>query len=40
MENYDDWYTWLEGEDCDPNPCPPPVPVEYETWGRIKTTYR
>jgi hypothetical protein len=19
-----DWYKWIEGEVCDPNPCPPP----------------
>ena len=28
------------GVRCDPNPCPPPVPVERTTWGRIKSEYR
>ena len=25
---------------CDPNPCSPPVPVEQQSWGRIKGLYR
>jgi hypothetical protein len=35
----EDWYLWLEGEDCDPNPCPP-VATETTTWGSIKSNYR
>jgi hypothetical protein len=25
---------------CDPNPCPPPTPVETKSWGQIKANYR
>jgi len=25
---------------CDPNPCPPPTPVESASWGSIKSIYR
>jgi hypothetical protein len=41
LECYDlpDDYLWLEGEDCDPNPCPPTA-IEEATWGRIKAGYR
>jgi hypothetical protein len=26
--------------DCDPNPCPEPVPIRESSWGRIKAIYR
>jgi hypothetical protein len=32
---------WMIGMDCYPdNPCPPPVPTENATWGKIKANYR
>lgn len=34
-----DNYLWIEGEICDPNPCPP-VATENHTWGQIKANYR
>jgi hypothetical protein len=32
-------YLWIEGEVCDPNPCPP-VATESSTWGEIKANFR
>jgi hypothetical protein len=32
-------YLWIDGEVCDPNPCPP-VATKSSTWGRIKADYR
>jgi hypothetical protein len=34
-----DWYLWIGGEVCDPNPCPPTA-TESSTWGSIKANYR
>jgi hypothetical protein len=34
-----DWYDWIAGEDCDPNPCPP-IATETTTWGSIKADYK
>ena len=34
-----DAYLWIDGEVCDPNPCPPTA-TESSTWGAIKADYR
>jgi hypothetical protein len=31
-------FNWSVG-DCEPNPCPLPVPVDHKSWGRIKDLY-
>lgn len=39
QEQHDDTYIWIEGEDCDPHPCPWLPAVEQTTWGMIRATY-
>ena len=36
---YPEDYLWIEGEVCEPNPCPP-VATENSTWGEIKANFR
>lgn len=31
---------WLWPPSCLPDPCPPPVPTESVSWGRVKRIYR
>jgi hypothetical protein len=39
LEEDCDGYAWYVDVPCDPNPCEP-IPVEENTWGEIKTSYR